>query len=103
MPGIDRLTATALAATIGHAKTFRSGREFASFLGLVPRQSGTGGKIQWGSISRRIGSAFPTKRGSDDRDLHTNHSPHVCAIAGDFLKPLDSKHNRLGQVPGCYT
>ncbi|CAN0625664.1 transposase [Burkholderia multivorans] len=53
VPGIGKLTATALVATIGDAKTFRSGREFASFLGLVPRQSGTGGKIQLGPISRR--------------------------------------------------
>ena len=41
VPGIGKLAATALVATIGDAKTFRSGREFASFLGLVPRQSGT--------------------------------------------------------------
>ncbi|TCK88475.1 IS110 family transposase [Paraburkholderia sp. BL9I2N2] len=53
VPGIGRLTATALVATIGDAKTFRSGREFAAFLGLVPRQNGTGGKIRLGSISRR--------------------------------------------------
>lgn len=53
VPGIGRLTATALIATIGDAKTFKSGREFASFIGLVPRQSGTGGKIRLGSISRR--------------------------------------------------
>lgn len=38
---------------IGDAKTFKSGREFAAFLGLVPRQSGTGGKIRLGSISKR--------------------------------------------------
>ena len=52
VPGIGKLTATAL-ATMGDAKTFKSGREFASFLGLVPRQSGTGGKIRLGSISKR--------------------------------------------------
>ena len=46
IPGIGRLTATALVATIGDARTFKSGREFASFLGLVPRQSGTGGKVR---------------------------------------------------------
>ena len=45
VPGIGKLTATALVATMGDAKTFKSGREFSSFLGLVPRQSGTGGKI----------------------------------------------------------
>lgn len=53
VPGIGRLTATALVATIGDAKTFKSGREFASFLGLVPRQTGTGGRIRLGSISKR--------------------------------------------------
>ena len=53
VPGIGKLTATALVATIGDVKMFRSGREFASFLGLVPRQTGTGGKIRLGSISRR--------------------------------------------------
>ncbi len=53
VPGIGRLTATALVATIGDAKTFKSGREFASFLGLVPRQNGTGGKVHLGSISKR--------------------------------------------------
>ena len=38
---------------MGDAKKFKSGREFASFFGLVPRQSGTGGKIRLGSISKR--------------------------------------------------
>lgn len=53
VPGIGKLTATALVAMMGDAKTFKSGREFASFIGLVPRQSGTGGKIRLGSISKR--------------------------------------------------
>ena len=53
VPGIGKLTATALVAMMGDAKMFKSGREFASFLGLVPRQSGTGGRIRLGSISKR--------------------------------------------------
>jgi transposase len=53
VPGIGRLTATALVATMGQAQAFKSGREFAAFLGLVPRQSGTGGKLRLGSISKR--------------------------------------------------
>ncbi|BBP03483.1 putative family 20 transposase [Sulfuriferula plumbiphila] len=53
IPGIGRLTATAQVAMIGDARTFKSGREFASYLGLVPRQSGTGGKVKPGSISKR--------------------------------------------------
>jgi transposase len=38
---------------MGDAKTFRSGREFAAWIGLVPRQTGSGGKIQLLGISKR--------------------------------------------------
>ena len=53
IPGVGTLTATALVATIGEARSFKSGREFASFVGLVPRQTGTGGKVRLGKISKR--------------------------------------------------
>jgi transposase len=53
IPGVGLLTATAIVATVGDMKTFRSGREFASFLGLVPRQSGTGGRVRLLGISKR--------------------------------------------------
>ncbi len=53
IPGIGPLTATALVATIGDARTFKSGRELASFIGLVPQQHGTGGKLRLGHISKR--------------------------------------------------
>lgn len=38
---------------MGNADVFRSGREFAAWVGLVPRQTGTGGKIQLLGISKR--------------------------------------------------
>jgi len=53
IPGVGLLTATALVATMGEASSFKSGREFAAFVGLVPRQSGTGGKIKLLGISKR--------------------------------------------------
>jgi len=53
IPGVGLLTATAAVATIGDAKAFESGREFAAFAGLVPRQSGTGGRVQLLGISKR--------------------------------------------------
>lgn len=53
IPGVGLLTATAVAATIGDGKQFKSGREFAAFLGLVPRQSGTGGRVKMLGISKR--------------------------------------------------
>ena len=53
IPGVGTLTATAAIATMGEARTFRSGREFAAFVGLVPRQSGTGGRVKLLGISKR--------------------------------------------------
>jgi transposase len=60
IPGVGKLTATALVATMGDAKAFKSGREFAAYIGLVPRQSGTGGKIQLLGISKRGDSYLRT-------------------------------------------
>lgn len=53
IPGIGMLTATALVATIGDARVFKSGRELSAFLGLVPRQTGSGGKLRLSGISKR--------------------------------------------------
>ncbi len=53
IPGVGLLTATAAVAVIGNAQTFKSGREFAAYLGLVPRQNGSGGKVKLGGISKR--------------------------------------------------
>jgi transposase len=57
IPGVGVLTATAAIATMGDAKAFKSGREFAAWLGLVPRQSGTGGRVRLLGISKR-GDAY---------------------------------------------
>ncbi|MGI9570943.1 MAG: IS110 family transposase [Desulfobulbia bacterium] len=53
IPGVGLLTATAAVATMGDARVFKSGREFAAFLGLVPRQSGTSGRVKLLGISKR--------------------------------------------------
>jgi transposase len=53
MPGIGLLTATAAVATMGNPKAYRSGREFAAWLGLVPKQTGSGGKVKLLGISKR--------------------------------------------------
>ena len=53
IPGIGPLTATALVATAADLSTFKSGRQFAAWLGLTPRQLGTGGKTQQLGISKR--------------------------------------------------
>jgi transposase len=53
IPGVGIITATALSATITDPSLFRSGREFAAFLGLVPRQNSSGGKQRLGRISKK--------------------------------------------------
>lgn len=53
VPGIGLLTATALVAFVGDIQRFPSGRHFASYLGLTPRESSTGLRRRLGAISKR--------------------------------------------------
>jgi transposase len=52
VPGIGTLTATLLVATVSEPAQFSGGREFAAWIGLVPRQHSTGGKARLGRISK---------------------------------------------------
>ncbi len=53
VPGIGPITASALIASITDAKSFDNGRQFAAWLGLVPRQHSSGGKANLLGISKR--------------------------------------------------
>jgi len=53
IPSIGLIIATAIASTVADPTVFRSGREFAAWLGLVPRQNSTGGKTRLGRITKR--------------------------------------------------
>lgn len=53
IPGVGPLIATAAMATMGEASAFKSGREFAAYVGLVPKQTGSGGRIRLLGISKR--------------------------------------------------
>lgn len=53
IPGIGPIIATAIVATVPDPSVFRNGRDFAAWLGLVPRQNSTGGKHRLGGISKR--------------------------------------------------
>lgn len=57
IPGIGPLTASALIATIGDARSFKNGRQLAAWLGLVPKQCSSGGKSLLLGISKR-GDAY---------------------------------------------
>lgn len=53
IPGVGLLTATAAVAMMGDPKSFSSGREFAAWAGLVPKQTGSGGKVNLHGISKK--------------------------------------------------
>ena len=53
IPGIGPITASALSATITDASQFKSGRQMAAWLGLVPRQNSSGGKDRLGRITKQ--------------------------------------------------
>jgi transposase len=53
IPGIGPITATALVAAVGDVGVFKNGRQFAAWLGLVPRQHSTGGQTRLLGISKR--------------------------------------------------
>jgi transposase len=52
IPGVGIITATALAASVPDPSVFKSGRQFAAWLGLVPRQNSSGGKDRLGRVSK---------------------------------------------------
>jgi transposase len=53
IPGVGPALATALVASVGDPNTFRSGRDFSAWIGLVPKQNSSGGKDRLGSISKQ--------------------------------------------------
>ncbi|MBV9776236.1 MAG: IS110 family transposase [Acetobacteraceae bacterium] len=53
IPGVGPITASAIVASVGDATQFRSGRHFAAWIGLTPKQSSSGGKQRQGGISKQ--------------------------------------------------
>lgn len=53
IPGVGLLTAPAIVASMGGPTAFKDAREFAAWIGLVPRQTGTGGRVRQLGISKR--------------------------------------------------
>ncbi len=57
IPGIGPIIASALVASVSDPSVFRSGRELAAWIGLVPKQNSSGGKARMGRISKQ-GDAY---------------------------------------------
>jgi transposase len=83
IPGVGLLTATAAIALMGDGKSFKSGREFAAWLGLVPGHVGTGGKIRLLGISKRGDAYLRTLL------IHGARSVVLCSKApSEWLKSM---------------
>jgi transposase len=99
IPGIGPITATALVASVGNARSFANGRQLAAWIGLVPKQHSTGGKSVLLGISKRGDSYLRTllihgarsailaaQRRADQGDtwlarLLQRRNPNIAAVA----------------------
>jgi len=92
------ITATALAATVTDPDQFRSGRQFAAWLGLTPQQHSTGGKTRLGGISKQ-GDRYLRRLlvvGATAVMRHTKDKP--TPIANWIRKLMEKKPFRLVSV-----
>ena len=85
--GIGPVTATALVATVGDRSCFRNGRQFAAWLGLVPRQRSSGGKSRLFGISKR-----------GDRYLRTLMIHGARAVLGKAHGKDDARSQWIGRM-----
>jgi len=88
VPGIGVLTASALVASIGDARSFKNGRELAAWLGLVPKQHSSGGKTLLLGISKR-GDTYL-------RTLMVHGSRAAVRVVENKKTPTDTWTNALG-------
>jgi transposase len=89
IPGVGPVTASAMVASVGDASVFTGPRQFAAFLGLVPRQNSSGGKPRLGRISK-MGNAYLRKLlvvGAHSILYHRNrHSDPLRSWAAKLLE-----------------
>jgi len=102
IPGIGLITATALAASVPDPAVFKSGRQFAAYLGLVPRQNSSGGKDRLGRISKMgngylrrllvVGATSVTRRAPTTDTRHPNGYLGALALRAQTDPGCDGRH-----------
>jgi transposase len=85
--GIGPITATALVAAVGDKTCFKNGRQFAAWLGLVPRQRSSSGKARLFGISKR-----------GDRYLRTLMIHGARAVLGKAGGKQDQRSQWIGRM-----
>jgi len=98
IPGVGIITATALAASVPDPTVFRSGRQFAAWLGLVPRQNSSGGKERLGRVSK-MGNGYLRRLLVVGATTVTRRAPTTDTRAGAWVRSLlERKPTRLVTV-----
>ena len=87
IPGIGLITATALAASVPDPAVFKSGRQFAAYLGLVPRQNSSGGKDRLGRISK-MGNGYLRQLLVFGATSVTRRAPTTDTRTGTWVRSL---------------
>ena len=114
VPGVGVITATALVGAVGHIHAFRRGRDFASWLGLTPRESSTGSRRYLGRISKRgdvylrcllthgaravLLTAQRTVRTTPDRATRLQHWAVTLAARRGHNKAAIAVANKLARI-----
>jgi transposase len=87
IPGVGIITATALAASVPDPAVFKSGRQFAAYLGLVPRQNSSGGKHRLGHISK-MGNGYLRRLLVVGATSVTRRAPTTDTRTGAWVRSL---------------
>lgn len=98
IPGIGPLTASALVASVGDAKVFRNGRQFAAWLGLVPRQNSSGGKTSLQGISKRGDTYLRTLLIHGARTMLRHLKTHPHRVGGWFARVAERRNPNIATV-----
>ena len=111
VPGIGPVTATAVIAAIGNGAAFRKGREFAAWMGVVPREHSTGGKQKLLGISKR-GNRYLRKLFVQCARAVLQQKSKQTPGLKDWLEKLTARThrhvagvalaNKLARMPGRY-
>ena len=99
IPGVGLITATALAASVPDPSVFKSGRQFAAWLGLVPRQNSSGGKERLGRVSK-MGNGYLRRLLVVGATSVTRRAETTDTPTGAWVRSLlERKPTRLVTVP----
>ena len=87
VPGVGVMGASAIAATVTDPGMFRSGRDFAAWLGMTPRQNSSGGKERLGGVSKR-GDKYIRRLLVTGALAVLHHARHRATADGEWVRRL---------------